>query len=53
MPKSGVRIITKNIFINVRIIGLEKIKKNSANRNLKIKSTCTGKTKIELEILEA
>ena len=53
MPESEVRILLKKLFVNVDFEGLENLKKFSANRNLKVESSCTDKTKVRIKILEA
>ena len=53
MCESEVNIMLKKLFVNVDFEGLENLKKFSANRNLKVKSSCTDKTKVRIKILEA
>lgn len=53
MSRSEVRIVVKKVFVNVDFEGLENLKKFSANRNLKVESSCTDKTKVKIKILEA
>lgn len=41
------------IFAKVEFEGLENFKKNSADSKPKVKTTCTGKTSVKVEILKS
>lgn len=44
--------VSKKLYANISVSGLENLKNIDADKPLKIKSTCTNKTSIALEILE-